>query len=273
MLRFAKYQGLGNDFLIIDRLAGGDSLDAATVTALCDRHRGVGADGLLTLWADAAADARMGVQNADGSESLMCGNGLRCCARYLYDEGIVDRNRSHVTLRAGPSTYECRRVSDEVYRVDMGRPVSKHPDLPSRSALDKGIEVGGRVFHAACLYLGNPHAVILTSDAAPSDLARAYGPAIEKHRMFRNRTNVTFARKADDGFEAYVHERGVGLTQACGSAACALAAAAVRNDQWKAGVPMTVHLPGGNLSVTVEPDGAVSLEGEAVRVFVGEVGA
>jgi diaminopimelate epimerase len=270
VLRFVKYEGLGNDFIILDRLAGGDGIDAATARALCDRHRGVGADGVLTLWSDSGADARMQLQNADGSESLISGNGLRCCARYLHDVGVVASERSDVAVRAGPSIYVCRRVSADVYRGAMGRPSDRHPDLPPAGSADEGIEVSGRVFEVTCLYFGNPHAVIFT-DGQPLDLALAYGPELERHRLFRNRTNVTFARATGDGFEAVVHERGVGITEACGSGASALGAAAVRTDQWERGEPMTVRLPGGSLTVTVDADDTVALEGPAVRVFAGEV--
>ncbi|MEE8408862.1 MAG: diaminopimelate epimerase [Myxococcota bacterium] len=273
VLRFAKYQGLGNDFIVISRLEGNVALDAGTVRALCDRHRGVGADGVLTLWPDAVSDGRMQVQNADGSDTVMCGNGLRCLARYLHDEEIVASSRREVTLRAGTQTYPCTRISSDVYRVAMGAAIDEHPDLPNGASDDVVIEVGGRQFGARCLWLGNPHAVIFSDESDPLDLAKAYGGALESHRVFRNRANITFARATDDGFDAAVHERGVGLTEACGSAACALGAAAVRKGLWGPSKPMQVRLPGGNLTISVDASGRVTMEGPAVRVFEGEVGS
>ncbi|MBI5508367.1 MAG: diaminopimelate epimerase [Deltaproteobacteria bacterium] len=268
MLRFLKYHGLGNDFVIVDRLTGGPPISAADAARLCDRHRGVGADGVLVVWPEPGAAARMQVWNADGSEAQNCGNGLRCVARYLYDSGAVPTAVGAVAIRAGDGTYRCERRAGDRYAVAMGRARFAHPDLPGPGC---ELEDGGARFAATSVHLGNPHAVIVVRDGDPRALAAAHGPALERHPSFPRRVNVTFAKPEPSGFEAAVFERGVGLTCACGTGAAALAAAAVQTGLWPASRPMSIRQPGGALSVVVDGGGEIVVEGEAVRVFAGEV--
>ena len=270
MLRFAKYQGLGNDFVVVDGRELTSALPADTVRRLCDRHRGIGADGILTVWPTSGADVRMQVQNADGSESGMCGNGLRCVARYLWEEGRVPTGRATATIEAGRGRYGCERLAADRYRVAMGEALAAHPDLPGSTV---ELEHAGARFRAVCVHVGNPHAVIFVDAQEPMTLAERHGPAFERHPAFPNRVNVSFARAAADGFDVVVFERGVGVTLACGSGATAVAAAAVREQRWPASRAMSIRLPGGALTVEVDPGGAITVTGEAVRVFAGEVGA
>ncbi len=264
MLRFAKYHGLGNDFIVLDRLHGGDRMTAALAAALCDRHRGVGADGVLSLWPDHDASARMEVHNADGSESNMCGNGLRCAARYLHDRGMV--TAPLVTLKLGGVVYPCERSAPGRYRVAMGAPQERHPDLPGPAAT---LAHGDARFAAHCVHVGNPHAVIFT-DQDPMSLARAHGAALAQHEGFPRGANVSFARSTAEGFAAVVYERGVGITEACGSGATAIGFAAVGEGRWPAQGPLRVELPGGALTITVHVTGKVDMEGDTAHVFDGE---
>lgn len=279
VLRFTKYHGLGNDFLVVDRRHGGESLEPSVVRTLCDRHRGVGADGVLSVWEDAEADARMQVQNADGSESEMCGNGLRCVARYLYDSGAVDANEPVVMLAAGSGRYRCERLGPDKFRVDMGAPVLEHPELPRTARVDGAVclEAAGRRFDATAVHMGNPHAVIFVEPedgVGLRELAVAVGPGLERHPGFVRRTNVELARPTQDGYEVVVHERGVGITEACGSGACAVGVAAVLRGLVRPGQPMAMHLPGGLLAICVDSSDsgmAVTMEGEAMPVFEGSI--
>ena len=271
-VRFVKVHGLGNDFVVFDGAVLGRPLSAEVARALCDRHHGIGADGVLTLWPHAGVAGRMQVHNSDGSESAMCGNGLRCLARWLYDEGRVAATEPGVTLGAGERRYEVERLAPDRYRVHMAAAELVHPELPAGMGARGRAEhaVGGRSFAATCVHLGNPHAVIF-ADEPPRPLAERYGAPIERYEAFVHGANVSFAKSVPGGFEAVVHERGAGLTRACGSGACAIGAAAVLEGRWRAGTPMRVALPGGELVILVHDSGAIDMEGPAVRVFSGEV--
>lgn len=272
-LLFWKYHGLGNDFIVVDRRPAGEALTADRVIALCDRHRGVGADGVLTLWADAEGAARMQIQNADGSDAIMCGNGLRCCARYLYDTGAVPVEQSTVQLRAGDRLHRCERIAQDRFRVEMGRARDEDPLLPTATLGTDQITLsaGDRSFTGTRLALGNPHLVIFLEGESVREIAERHGAALERHELFPERVNVSFVRPRGDRLEAVVHERGVGITQACGSAACAIGAAAVRRGLRSADLLIPVELPGGRLDIEVSEAGEIWMEGEAIRLFHGEV--
>lgn len=269
-MRFGKYHGLGNDFLIVDRRDGGEALTPEAVQELCDRHRGVGADGVLSIWPLTGGHGRMQVQNADGSESAMCGNGLRCVARYLNDVGVRDEQ---MILGAGERRYEVTRTGAERYRVDMGRAVLSHAELPSDASAKGEVRVSalGREFVGTVVHMGNPHLVIFCDGEDPRALAEKYGPALERHASFSRRTNVSFVVPAPNGFVAVVFERGVGITQACGSGACAVVVAGSVRGRVSFEVPCVVQLLGGPLTIVVTPSLDVTMEGEAVRVFSGDV--
>lgn len=271
-MRFRKYHGLGNDFLVVDRRAEADAAPLApdVVRRLCDRHRGVGGDGVLSIWPLPGGHGRMQVQNADGSESGMCGNGLRCVARYLHDAGVVEET---LLLGAGERRYAVTRVAPERYRVDMGRAVLTHAELPVDASPtgEVSVSASGRTFAGTVVHMGNPHLVLFCDGEAPRALAEQYGPVLERHAAFPARTNVSFVAPSAQGFEAVVFERGVGMTQACGSAACAVAVAAAVRGRAPFGQPCVVHLLGGPLVIVVSAALEVTMEGEAVRVFSGDV--
>jgi diaminopimelate epimerase len=275
MERFVKYQGLGNDFVILDRRGGGGPVEPERGRALCDRRRGIGADGVLTLLASDAAPARMHVTNADGSVAQMCGNGLRCAVKYLADEGGLSGDV--LPVETGNGVLSCRlhrgpdgRVAEVT--VDMGRPELEAERIPMKAKgrfVAKGVELEGKALTATAVSMGNPHLVIFSPEIS---LARELGPALERHPLFPERTNVEFARLSGDGLEVLVWERGCGITEACGTGACASLVAAVLEGRLPAGEERPVRLPGGILRIRVLPDlSKVLMRGPAERVFRGEV--
>ncbi len=257
-LRFAKYHGLGNDFVLVE----GPLVGPERARRICDRRRGIGADGLITILPPRTpgAAATMHVYNSDGSVAEMCGNAIRCVARHLAErrglDGVVridtDAGTKECTLHRGPAG-EVLAVS-----VEMG---------PARLEGQQDFAVGAETLHATRVSMGNPHAVLF--DAATRERASEIGPAVE--RAVAGGVNVGFARPGPAGIDLVVWERGAGLTDACGTGACAAAVASVRAGAATAGAPIAVRLPGGTLEITVAPDLArVTMRGPAARVFEGE---
>jgi diaminopimelate epimerase len=289
-LPFAKVQGLGNDFLVVDlrpgrpaTLAGGPSPeDPEVVRQLCDRRFGVGGDGVLAILPSSVADARMRVLNADGSEAEMCGNGIRCVAKVLYETDPALR-RPNLKIETGAGVLACALdVKDgvvETVAVDMGRPqlarelIPLAPGGPER-ALRETIASRDRSFRFTGVSMGNPHAVIFVDDPDTDlrTLALGYGPALETADRFPRRTNVEFARVRGNEIDLWVWERGSGLTLACGTGACATVVAAGLEERLAPGAETLVHLPGGTLGITVAKDySGVVMRGPARTVFHGTV--
>lgn len=272
-LAFAKYEGLGNDFVIVDDAAATARIDAATAMRICDRHLGVGADGVL-LVAAAGAGYTMAVINADGSRAETCGNGLRCVALHLAHQGKVGTEAFTITTEAGP--HGCRVIESGragVVEVAM-RPASFTPgDVPvvaNARLLDTRFAIAGDQLRLTAVSVGNPHAI--TFDDV-GDRRLALGPALERDARFPEGVNVGFARAlAPDSIDLAVWERGAGWTRACGSGACACAAAAVETGRSRRGAPIEVRLPGGALRIVVGESGApVHMTGPARHVFDGVV--
>lgn len=272
-MRFFKYHALGNDFVILDRFHGGDRLDAVTAAAWCDRHRGIGADGVLTVERASDGHPQMVIQNADGSEAGMCGNGLRCMARYLFEAGHA--TQAEGALYVGAVRYPYSRLAINRYRVHMGSPVDQASHLPpggnapGLASDETQLDVDGTPWVGTRVSFGNPHWVHFT-DENPRSLAERWGPALSEHPLFPDRANISWVRVEADRLVTVVHERGVGITEACGSGACAVGVAAVRRGLRDAGQAMAVVLPGGTLTIQVDRVG-VTMEGEAHRVFAGQM--
>ncbi len=273
--RIFKYHGLGNDFVVLDRRQTGVDIDAETSRRLCDRRRGIGADGVLSLLPSAAGLARMVVHNADGSIAEMCGNGLRCAVKYLVDQAGGRPERIDVETGAGvlscvPS-YGPQGV-DEV-DVSMGPARLVAPNLPSGATGEPFLQApvpGHPGLRGTAVSMGNPHLVLLDQ---PLEEAERLGPILERHPAFPDRTNVEFVRVEPDGVTLVVWERGCGLTQACGTGACATAAAAVLAQRLPADAWLRVTLPGGDLRIRVPADlSDIRLRGPATFVFEGVVG-
>lgn len=273
--RLHKYHGLGNDFVLLDRRAGGGDVSAAVARALCDRRHGMGADGVLVLLPSHTADVRMSIHNADGSAPEMCGNGLRCVAKHVLEQGGGRPAALQVETDAGVLTARARWRGAEVeeLEVDMGPARLTSPQLPSAltGAPMVGTPVPGTPFHGTAVSMGNPHLVLLD---APLEQASVWGPQLEVSRGFQERTNVEFLGRDEAGLRVVVWERGVGLTLACGTGACAALVAAMLAG-WVA--PDRYHrlaLPGGTLALCVLKDlSQVRLRGPATFVFSAEVPA
>lgn len=266
-LTFRKVEGLGNDFLLIDRTAlPWDALEAEVAAlqplapALCDRRTGVGGDGLLVVGSGPdGTDGSMLVINHDGSRPEMCGNGLRCVAQHLAE--LCGRNTLLVQTDAGPKTCE---VTGRGREVEVGVNMGPGQDLGTRTV------AGGRAYQAVSM--GNPHAIAFVEED-PQTVCRTEGPAAETDPVFPDRTNVEFALMGKDGMTLWVWERGCGITQACGTGACAAACAAVWSGRHEPGQPLAVDLPGGRLWITVPQDraGGVHMRGPARIAFDGSI--
>lgn len=266
---FFKYQGLGNDFVVIDRRESGQDVDAETSRRLCDRHFGIGADGVLSILPEAGTAGRMVVHNADGSIAEMCGNGLRCVVKYLAEHDAQQPRELKVATGAGVLDCEIdwRDGSVDLVTVAMGPARLEAPILPNGGPFVRQ-PIEGLV--GTAVSMGNPHLVLL--DTPPSEAARL-GPGLERHPLFVQRTNVEFVEpRAQGGLRVTVWERGVGLTLACGTGACAavVANALAGRGPFDAWVP--VELPGGVLEIKVAKDlSQVWLKGPVRFVFEGRV--
>lgn len=274
-LAFTKMQGTGNDYVYLDAFTETLPRDLAELAVVMSpRHTGVGADGVIVIGPSKTAHARMQIWNADGSQAEMCGNGLRCVAKYLYDRRMVEADEFLIETDAGVKTVWVEATSGTAHRVrvSLGKPVldaAKIPTLlPGTPPINAPLIVDHLQLWVTCLSLGNPHCVILVDE--PSDeWVLEIGPAIEHHAMFPNRINVEFVQVLSrDRITMRVWERGSGETQACGSGACAAVVAGVLLKQTSRQV--TCQLPGGLLDVHWDPqDDEVYLTGPAVEVFQG----
>lgn len=267
--------GLGNDFVFLDHFSVSTDQDYPTLaTKLCHRQFGVGGDGLAIILPSIIADARMRIFNPDGSEPEMCGNAIRCFARYVYDRGIVLNNPMHVETLAGVLTLDLDVQNGQVQgvRVDMGEPILRADLIPvmgqGEPVVGQPIEVLGETFLYTAVSMGNPHCIIFVEDIETLDFERI-GPAIEKHLLFPRKTNVEFIRvNSPQDITMKVWERGAGPTLACGTGACASVVAAVLNHKTERSV--TVHLPGGDLWIEWGADNHVYMTGPGTYVFKGE---
>ena len=273
---FAKYEGAGNDFILIDNREGGFTPRAELIAALCDRHFGIGADGLMTLARNAEIDCSMRYYNADGSEGEMCGNGIRCVAKYVYDYGLTDKTQISVETLGGIKyldlTVEDGKVS--LVKVDMGKPELEADLIPIISereqVIDEPIEVDGKEYHMTGVSMGNPHAVIYVDDVKGLDLEKI-GPKFENHERFPKRINTEFVHCIDrQTVEMRVWERGSGETLACGTGACAVAVSSILNNLTDTQV--TVKLLGGDLQIEWDREkDRVFMTGPATVVFDGVI--
>ena len=237
---FAKMHGLGNDYVVVhvDSLPGAEArwFDSPERLAevsrkLCDRHFGIGADGVILVLASQVANVRMRMINPDGSEAEMCGNGIRCFGKFVHDRAISSENPLTVETLAGVKTLDLKVEGGEVTaaRVDMGRPWLRREDIPMTAGpaertdrvIGEPISAGGRRFEATCVSMGNPHCVIFVDDVAAFPVEQ-FGPLIERHELFPRRTNVEFVQVLNSSeIRLRVWERGAGITPACGTGACA----------------------------------------------------
>lgn len=274
--RFVKMHGLGNDFILIDCLGqefGIRDSDLGDLSRqLCNRRFGIGADQLLLLYPSTAADFKMRIFNADGSEVEMCGNGIRCLAKYIWDRGYSDKMVLAIETPAGIIMPE--RI-DGLVRVDMGKPFLEAERIPVNiphpppALIDHPLQVEGREFKITCVSMGNPHTVIVVDNLSDFPVPY-YGQMIENHPIFPQRTNVDFIEVMNSSeIKMRVWERGAGETMACGTGASAAAVASHIMGLTERNV--TVHLPGGDLFIEWKDDNHVCMAGPAVEVFTGEI--
>lgn len=287
-MHFTKMQGLGNDFILIDCIREACPSEAKALDALgkrlCDRRLGIGADQLLLLLPSGRADFQMRIFNADGGEVEMCGNGIRCLAKYIWDRNLSDKSVLEIETPAGIIRPE---KAGEMVRVDMGEPVFEPARIPVNitaesntplppfskggrgGIIDYPLRVDDKEFHITCVSMGNPHAVIMVEDVSGFPV-KYYGPMIEQHPIFPRRVNVEFIEVLTDReIRMRVWERGSGETTACGTGASAVAAAA--HLKGLTGRNVTVHLLGGDLSIEWAADNHIYMTGPAVEVFEGAI--
>jgi diaminopimelate epimerase len=254
---FAKYEGLGNDFVVVS----GVEMNAERARAICDRHRGVGADGVLII----DDEPSMVVWNADGSQAEMCGNGLRCVAWHQARVHSIQK----ATWNTGAGPHRTIVHGDEDIEVLMAVPSFLPKDVPfvgKDVLVEASIEIEGSSWVVTAVGMGNPHALLFDQ----GDDRLTLGLAIQAASLFPQGVNVGFAASMDGGFTLDVLERGAGWTMACGTGACACGAAAVRSGRWERGHPMQVRLPGGALTITIHGDDEpASMRGPARHVFDG----
>ncbi|NNB86205.1 diaminopimelate epimerase [Corallococcus exiguus] len=272
--RIFKYHGLGNDFVVLDRRRTGLDIDAEQSRWLCDRRRGIGADGVLAILPSSRGLARMVVHNSDGSIAEMCGNGLRCAVKYLVDHSGKHPALIDVETGAGVLTCEPGYGDGGVVGVDisMGPARLVAANLPSGTTGQPFVRApvpGHEGLLGTAVNMGNPHLVLLDQ---PLEAAERLGPGLERHPAFPDRTNVEFVRVDEDGLTVVVWERGCGLTQACGTGACASAVAAVLAKRLPSNAWLRVTLPGGDLRIRVPDDlSDIRLRGPVSFVFEGVV--
>ena len=275
-MHFTKWQGCGNDFVLVDCLQEKIADYAGFAKKVCDRHYGIGADGVLVLLPSEKADFCMRIFNTDGSEAEMCGNGIRCFARYLYDYGIAKTTRFTVETGAGILVPEVVLEGGKAVavRVDMGKPVLAGDEIPvsgfgRNRVISEPIEVDGKTYAMTCVSMGNPHCVVFVEDILSCGIERI-GAMFESHERFPRKTNTEFVEVRDRGhLRMRVWERGASITLACGTGACASLVAAVLND--KAERRAEVELDGGKLRIEWAEDEHVYMTGPAEEVFAGEI--
>ena len=277
-MKFTKMQGCGNDYVYVNCIDKTiDSPDKVS-RYISNRHFGIGSDGLILICSSDVADFRMDMYNADGSEGLMCGNGIRCVAKYVYDYGLTDKKNISIETKSGIKYLDLTVEDNKVrlVKVDMGAPVLKPADIPVRadesreSFIDEVIEVDGADYRVTCVSMGNPHVVTFVNDTKNIEIEKI-GPKFENHNIFPDRVNTEFVQVINrNEINMRVWERGSGETLACGTGTCASVVACVLND--KTDEEVTVHLLGGDLFIKYDrKNNKVFMTGPAKIVFEGEV--
>jgi len=275
-MKFTKMHGLGNDYVYVEAFSQPAPADpGATARAVSDRHFAIGSDGLILILPSDKADARMRMFNSDGSEGEMCGNGVRCVAKFIHDHGIAKKPRVTVETGRGVLTLDLTVEGGEarLVRVDMGAPILEAAEIPTTlpgdPPIDVPIEVGGKDFLLTAVSMGNPHAVLFVDDVDAFPL-EALGPLIEKHPAFPRRVNVHVAQVISRSeVKMRTWERGSGITLACGTGACSVCVAGVLTGRTEGRV--LAHLPGGDLELEwPSREASVFMTGPATEVFSGE---
>ncbi|MDO8660011.1 MAG: diaminopimelate epimerase [Candidatus Parcubacteria bacterium] len=268
---FTKMHGLGNDFIVIENMNGRIVLSAKQVVLLCDRHKGIGADGVILVEKSDNADAFMNYYNSDGTVAEMCGNGVRCVAKFLKDEIKKEETNFKIETRAGIK--EIKYKDDGTFSVNMGKPVFEHADFPEKSLELEGLKLD-------FVSMGNPHAVAFVENL-DDFILQSIGPLVENNKNFPNKINLEIVeKKSDNELIVKVWERGCGETLACGTGACAVYSIMKKNPEGKStsygagkknSEEIIINLPGGKLFMTENKMGEIIMRGPAESVFNGLV--
>lgn len=259
-IAFTKMNGLGNDFIVIDNFNGRIKLSKEQIVFLCDRNKGIGGDGLILVESYPDAHCFMNYYNSDGTEAEMCGNGIRCVAKFLKDYYFKSIDVFKINTRSGFK--EVTYIKDNIFSVNMGKPDFLSDDFPKEKINLEGLELD-------FVSMGNPHAVSFVSDFKKHDL-HTVGPIIENNKFFRNKINLEIVKKkSNKEFEVMVWERGCGVTMACGTGACAVYAIIQKKDKIKDEI--TIKLQGGDLFIKENENGEIIMKGEAKSVYDGMI--
>lgn len=275
-MKFTKMHGIGNDYVYVNCFEESVKNPAEVSKFVSDRHFGIGSDGLILISPSATADFRMNIYNADGSQAEMCGNGIRCVAKYVYDYGLTDKTEISVETLAGIKYLRLQVENGKVasVEVNMGAPILEPKEIPvaveESPVVNVPVEVKGKIYHMTCVSMGNPHAIIFMNNVKDLDI-EASGPYFENHTVFPKRTNTEFVEVLDrNTVNMRVWERGSDETLACGTGACATTVACILNDKTENEV--TVHLLGGDLKIRWDREAnQVYMTGPATVVFDGEI--
>ena len=277
-MKFTKMHGIGNDYVYIncfeEKIVPEEMID--DIIAMSDRHKGIGSDGVIFIMPSEVADARMRMFNADGSEGKMCGNGIRCVGKYVYEHGISHNNPLRIEMASGIKTLNLDVVQGKVesVTVDMGIPILDSKLIPVNLDVEQVINyplvVNNQEYLITCVSMGNPHCVIFAEGIDHLDLEKV-GPLFENNPIFPERTNTEFIEIVDDKtMKMRVWERGSGETLACGTGASASVVAAIYNNVFTRDQEINVILKGGELYITLTSDSHVFMRGSATEVFTGE---
>ena len=275
-MKFTKMHGIGNDYVYVNCFEESVKNPAEVSKFVSDRHFGIGSDGLILISPSAIADFRMNIYNADGSQAEMCGNGIRCVAKYVYDYGLTDKTEISVETLAGIKYLRLQVENGKVasVEVNMGAPILEPKEIPvaveESPVVNVPVEAKGKIYHMTCVSMGNPHAIIFMNNVKDLDIA-AIGPYFENHTVFPKRTNTEFVEVIDrNTVNMRVWERGSDETLACGTGACATTVACILNNKTEDEV--TVHLLGGDLKIRWDRENnQVYMTGPATVVFDGEI--
>ncbi len=276
-MKFTKMHGIGNDYVYVNCFEETVNDPGSVAKMVSDRHFGIGSDGLILIKPSDVADCEMDMYNADGSQGAMCGNGIRCVAKYAYDHGIVNKKEITVATKSGIKTLELTVGEDDkvtLVKVNMGRPELTAAQIPvvaeTEKVIDAPITVDGTEYHMTAVSMGNPHAVVCVDDVEHFPL-ETVGPKFEHHSCFPDRVNTEFIHVIDrKNVQMRVWERGAGETWACGTGACAVAVACILNGYTDREV--TIHLRGGDLEICWDEESQdVYMTGPATTVFDGEI--
>ena len=275
-MKFTKMHGIGNDYVYVNCFKETVEHPSEVAIKVSDRHFGIGSDGLILIKPSEVADGKMEMYNADGSQGAMCGNGIRCVAKYMYDYGITDKTSISVETKSGIKYLDLTIKDGKVdtVKVNMGTPILKAVDIPVRSekeqVIDEPVMVDGKEWKITCVSMGNPHAITYIDDVKNLEIEKI-GPKFENHEIFPDRVNTEFVHVIDrNTVEMRVWERGSGETLACGTGACAVAVSSILNGLTEEEV--TVKLLGGDLKIFWDrTENKVYMTGSATTVFDGEI--